>query len=84
MSKKIGLKIKKDIIRELSKEPLSLRKLETKLRTNYNTIRDHCEELEYLGVIEITKHKRNPQNNRPYTTAELTEQGKRLIKTSKN
>ncbi|MCA9478655.1 MAG: hypothetical protein KC535_05905 [Nanoarchaeota archaeon] len=49
----------------------SLRDLETRINANNLTIKKHCEELEYLGHIELTQHKKNEANGRPYTTAKL-------------
>lgn len=47
------------------------RELETKINTNDRTIKKHCEELEYLGHIKLTKHAKSEKNGRPYTTAKL-------------
>ncbi len=59
MSRKSGLDVKKSILKALKEQECSLRELETKVNTNYLTIRKHCEELEYFGIIKIEKHKKN-------------------------
>lgn len=68
MPRKSGLIIKKEILKVIREKPISLRKIETKLHTNYKTIRKHCEELEYFGLIKLVRHKANPINNKPYVT----------------
>lgn len=73
-----GLDIKKAIIKELRGNECSLRELETKINTNYLTIRIHCTELEFLKIVELIKHKESEVNGRPYTSVKLTEFGKKL------
>lgn len=81
MSRKKGLDIKKKIIDSLKEKECSLRELETKLNTNYLTIRSHLEELKFLKIIEIIYHKKNLKNGRPYTTTILTKEGIKLLYT---
>ncbi|GEM_PF-2348844 len=76
MSRKSGLDIKKGIIKLLKEKECSLRELETKLNTNYLTIRNHCRELEYLKILEFIKHKTSVRNGRPYTSVRITVQGR--------
>ncbi|MFA5125391.1 MAG: hypothetical protein WC462_00105 [archaeon] len=78
MSRKTGLEIKKSIIRQLKKKECSLRELETKVNTNYLTIRAHCKELQFFGFIEIKQVQMNKRNGRPYTNVNLTTTGKTL------
>ncbi|MFA5125930.1 MAG: hypothetical protein WC462_02925 [archaeon] len=78
MSRKTGLEIKKSIIRQLKKKECSLRELETKVNTNYLTIRTHCKELQFFGFIEIKQVQMNKRNGRPYTNVNLTTNGKML------
>lgn len=73
-----GLEIKKKIIKKLKEKSYSLRKLETKLNIGYNSIKLHCEELEYLGIIKIEKTSENSKNGRPYLIAKLTDYGKSI------
>ncbi len=50
---------------------MSLRELDIKVNTNYNTIRKQVEELEFFGKVVVTKHKKNKINGRPYTSVKL-------------
>ena len=72
------MELKKAIINALKEDRLSLRKLETKLNTNNKTILIHIKELEFLGVVNVTKTKEDSKNGRPYTLVELTNYGKNL------
>ncbi len=78
LHRKQGLEIKREILFLLKDKRLSLRALETKIIKNNNTIKTHCEELEFFGIIRLVKHTKNELNGRPYVTAELTEQGKKI------
>jgi predicted ArsR family transcriptional regulator len=72
MKKRKALEIKKTIIETLKKfKELSLRELDIKVRTNYKTIRDQIEELEYFGLVYQIKHAKNNKTGRPYTTVKL-------------
>jgi len=75
MARKTGLEIKKEILTILKQKECSLRELETKINTNYLTIKNHLEELNFLKIIELVHHKKNKKNGRPYTTAKITNQG---------
>jgi len=56
----------------------SLRELDIKVNCGYRTVINQSKELEYLRIVKITKHKRNPKTGRPYTTVELTQYGKKI------
>ncbi|AJF63094.1 MAG: hypothetical protein QT11_C0001G0969 [archaeon GW2011_AR20] len=78
-----GLEIKKRILKALKEEKeISLRRLETKLNIGYNSIKRHCQELEFFRIVNIIKHNKNARNGRPYTSIELTNYGKDLAKNS--
>lgn len=70
--KRKPLEIKKKILQILkeSKE-LSLRELDIKVNTNYQTIRDQIEELEFFGLVEVIKHKKSEKTGRPFTSVKL-------------
>ena len=72
MTRKTGLDIKKAILKALQEKECSLRELETKINTNYLTIRTHCKELEYFGLITVIEHEKSENTGRPYTTAKIT------------
>lgn len=70
--KRKPLEIKKRILQVLKEnKELSLRELDIKVNTSYQTIRDQIEELEYFGQVEVIKHKKNPKTGRPYTSVRL-------------
>ena len=71
MSRKTGLDIKKAILEELREKECSLRELETKTNTGYSSIKRHCEELEFLKIIELIHHNKSDANGRPYTSVKL-------------
>lgn len=65
--KRKPLEIKKKILEILSKEQsISIKKLERKVNTNYRTILNNCEELEYFKLLKIKKTKENSKNGREY------------------
>jgi len=73
-----SLEIKKAIIRLLKKEgSLSIRRLDIKLNTGSKTIKAHCKELEFFGIVKIRKTKEGSRNGRSYSIVELTDYGKR-------
>jgi predicted ArsR family transcriptional regulator len=67
-----ALQIKQEILDVLSKNgELSLRDLDRKVNTNYQTIRTQVKELEYFNKVIVTKHKKSEKTGRPYTTVKL-------------
>lgn len=78
VARKSGLDIKKKILELLKTKEHSLKQLERKVNTNYNTIKSHCQELEYLKIIEIEEYSENKFNGRPYLVARLTNSGKKI------
>ena len=73
-----GLDIKKKIIQALKEKPTSLRKLETSINVGYKTLKLHCKELQFLGILKLTKIAENSRNGRPYTIVILTDYGRSL------
>lgn len=69
--KRSSLIIKKKILEVLKQGEMSLRALESKVNTSYETIRIQVEELEFFGKVVITKHEKSEKNGRPYTTVKL-------------
>lgn len=73
MTKRKPLEIKKKILNILKTENrISVKQLERKVNTNYQTIINNCEELEYLGFVKISKVKENSNNGRDYLVVETT------------
>jgi len=72
MTKRKPLDIKKEIISILKKEKvISVKKLERKVDTNYQTILNNCEELEYFGFVKIKSTMEGSINGREYLIVEL-------------
>lgn len=72
MTKRKPLEIKKEILEILKKEKIiSIKKLEKKVNTNYQSILNNCEELEYFGFITISKTNKNSLNGKEYLVVEL-------------
>ena len=70
--KRKPLEIKKKILQALKEnKELSLRELDIKVNTSYQTIRDQIEELEFFGLVEVIKHKKSERTGRPYTSVKL-------------
>lgn len=70
--KRKPLEIKKKILQVLKENgELSLRKLDIKVNTSYQTIRDQIKELEFFDKIEIIRHKKSEKTGRPYITVKL-------------
>lgn len=72
MKKRKPLEIKKSILYILKKQgEMSLRDLDIKVNTSYQTVRDQVEELKYFGLVDVTKHEKSEKNGRPYTSVKL-------------
>ena len=72
MKKRKPLEIKKKILKVLKEHgEVSLRVLDIKVNTNYQTIRDQIEELEYFGLVQVIKHEKSEKTGRPYTSVRL-------------
>ncbi len=70
--KRKPLDIKKKILEVLKEnKELSLREMDIKVNTGYKTIRDQIEELEFFGLVDVIKYKKNPKTGRPSTSVKL-------------
>jgi len=78
MARRTGLDIKKAIIKALKEKECSLRELETKVDSNYLSIKAHCKELEYFGFVEIIEHNKSENTGRSFTTVKITMNGRKL------
>ena len=59
MVKRTFREIRNQVLKEIKKvKECSYGYLERKVNTNWQTIRDHVENLEFFGVVEITKDDR--------------------------
>ncbi len=71
MKRRTALEIKKKILELLKTGEKSMRYLETKINTNYQTIRTQVRELEFFGFVEIIEHKKHKINGKSYKTVKL-------------
>lgn len=71
MKYRSGLEIKKEIIKLLKQKECVISYLERKINTSDRVLKRHLKELEYLGIVKITKHEKNAKTGRPYTTAKI-------------
>jgi len=52
-------------------QKISIKKLERKINTNYQTILNNCEELEYFGLVKVKKTSEKSVNGREYLVVEI-------------
>ena len=70
--KRKPLEIKKRILQILKEHKrMSVKKLERKVNTNYQTIINNCEELEYFGFVKVEKTMDKTKNGREYWVVSL-------------
>ncbi len=70
--KRKPIEIKKRIFQILRAErTISVNKLQRKINTNYTSVMNNCEELEYLGFVRISKTNKDSRNGRPYLIVSL-------------
>lgn len=78
------IQIRKEILRLLRQnKEMSLRKLESKINTNFETIKRQVSDLQSLGFIVLKQYKSHPRNKRPYQTCKITQEGLNWINKQK-
>ena len=78
------IQIRKEILTLLQQnKEVSLRKLESKVNTNFETIKRQIKDLESLGFIIIKKYNAHPRNKKPYQTCKITQEGLKWIRKEK-
>ena len=80
MTKRKPSEIRKGILLLIREKPLSYTKIQTKLSTNYDSIKNNCEELETYELVKINKIERHPENGKPSFDVELTQRGHQIVK----
>lgn len=80
MAKRKSYEIRKSILYLVREEPVSYTKIQTKLSTNYDSVKNNCEELEFYGFVKVNKIENNPENGKPSYEVELTPKGREIIK----
>jgi len=71
ISHRTGLEIKKELIGLLKQKEHVISQLERKINTSDKVLKRHLDELEFLGIVKLTKHKKNKKTGRPYTTVRM-------------
>lgn len=81
MSKRTFKEVRKAILEILKDgKPYSLGSLERKVSTNWQTIRNHCDDLLLFNAITKKEFKKHDQNGRPYIEVTITKEGLTLLK----
>lgn len=62
---------------------VSVRQIETKVNTNFETTKRQVEDLESLGFVKVMEHKSHPRNNKPYKVCKITDAGLKWINSNK-
>lgn len=84
MPKRKNYQIKENILLLLKDKPLSYTQIQTKLSTNYDTVKNNCKELEFYDFINIKKIKKHPKNGKPSHYISITNRGIEIINKKKN
>lgn len=75
-----SLKIKKKILTALIEgKSLTYAQLEKKVKTNWKSIRAHCQELQIFECVKIQEKQHHKINNRSYTQITITKKGQEVI-----
>lgn len=81
MGKRKSYDVRNDILKLVVKEgPVTYTKIQTKLGTNYNSVKNNIKELEEHGLVNIKKKEEHPENGRPYFEVEITQNGYELVR----
>ncbi len=80
MPKRKPHELRKQILLIIREKPLSYTKIQTKLSTNYDSVKNNCEELETYGLLKIEKIEKHPENGNPSYDVKITDKGYDVIK----
>lgn len=81
MGKRKSYDVRNEILKLVVKEgPVTYTKIQTKLSTNYDSVKNNIKELEEHGLVNIRKKDNHPENGRPYFEVEITQNGRELVK----
>ncbi len=84
MIKRKSYEFRLKILEVLSKnKQLSVTKLQTKLNTNYNSVKNNCKELEVYGFIETKVIDKHPENGRKSYQLQITNEGLKVLEKAK-
>jgi predicted transcriptional regulator len=80
MPKRKTYEIKHKILSVIKEKALSYTRIQTKLSTNYDSVKNNCEELKLYGFVKINEIKEHPENGKPAYFVEITENGLEILK----
>ena len=80
MRKRTTYEVKKEFFMLLREKPLSYTQLQTKLGTNYDSVKSICREFEEYEFVKVKEQKKHPENGKPSFEVELTERGQEIAK----
>jgi len=81
MRKRKSYDVRNEILKLVVKEgPVTYTKIQTKLSTNYDSVKNNIKELEEHGLVNIKKREGHPENGRPYFEVETTQSGRELVR----
>ncbi len=83
MTKRKPYEVRVKILDILKEKPLTYTQIQTKLSTNYDSVKNNCEELELYGFIEVENKEKHPENGKPYYKVKLTPKGYEISKKQK-
>lgn len=84
MSKRKPYEVRNEIMMLLREKPLSYTQIQNKLSTNYNSVKNNCEELERYELVKTKIIEKHPENGKPSFNVELTARGHEIIKQINN
>lgn len=84
MRKRKSYGVRNGILKLIVKEgPITYTKIQTKLSTNYDSVKNNVKELEEYGLVNIKRKETHPENGRPYFEVEITPTGREIVKKQK-
>jgi len=84
MSKRKPYEVRNEIMLLLRDKPLSYTQIQNKLSTNYDSVKNNCEELQNYELVKINIVEKHPENGKPSFDVELTPRGRQIIKQIKS
>lgn len=80
MPKRTPYEVRKRILSVLRDKPLTFTQIQTKLSTNYDSVKNNCEELALYDLVAVKTIAHHPENGKPSYEVSLTDRGFKTIK----
>ena len=80
MPKRTPYQVRKRILAVLRDKPLNYTQIQTKLSTNYDSVKNNCEELQLYELVSILTIEHHPENGKPSYEVSLTDRGFKTVK----